>query len=280
MTILRTIVDVRARVAEARAAGATVALVPTMGFLHEGHLSLLDMARAEADHVVMSVFVNPLQFGPSEDLESYPRDLERDRRLAVGRGVDAVFAPSVAAMYPDGRPRVTVDPGPQAGRLCGAFRPGHFAGVLTVVAKLFGIVAPDVAVFGAKDYQQAVLVARLVTDLDMPVRIALAPLVREADGLAMSSRNALLSEAERADASALSRGLFAARAAFAAGERDPARLAAQVSGAVEAADTLRLQYAELVHPETLEPSPEARAGDVLAAAAFAGATRLIDNVRL
>ncbi len=280
MTILRTIPEVREHVAGARDAGATVALVPTMGYLHEGHLSLLDRARTEADRVVLSVFVNPLQFGPAEDLESYPRDLERDRRLAAERGADVVFAPPVEAMYPDGGPRVTVDPGPQAGRLCGVFRPGHFAGVLTVVAKLFGIVAPDVAVFGAKDYQQAVLVRRLVTDLDMPVRIALAPLVREPDGLAMSSRNALLGEAERADATALSRGLFAARTAFESGERDPARLVAHVSDAVAAAETMRLQYAELVDPETLESSPGARAGDVLAAAAFAGDTRLIDNVQL
>jgi pantoate--beta-alanine ligase len=275
-----SIEEIRAHVAAAKAAGRTLAFVPTMGFLHEGHLSLLDHARRAGEEVVMSVFVNPLQFGPEEDLDRYPRDLERDARLAEWHGTDAVFAPGARAMYPDGAPCVTVDPGPQAARLCGAYRPGHFAGVLTVVAKLFAIVEPDVAVFGAKDYQQAVLVRRMVRDLNMPVRIAIAPLVREPDGVALSSRNAYLGPDERRDAASLSRGLMAARAAFQDGERGPERLTAIVRAAVEAAPSMRLQYAELVGPDSLEPSERARAGDVLAAAAFAGETRLIDNVAL
>ena len=228
----------------------------------------------------MSIFVNPLQFGPHEDLDAYPRDLERDSRLAADRGADTVFAPTAREMYPDGAPLVTVDPGPLAERLCGAHRPGHFAGVLTVVAKLFSIVAPDVAVFGAKDYQQAVLVRRMVADFNLPVRIDVAPLVREADGIAMSSRNAYLSADERRDATSLSRGMFAAREAFRGGERAADRLTAIVRRTVEGAPSMRLQYAELVRPDSLEAADEAREGDVLAAAAYAGETRLIDNVAL
>jgi pantoate--beta-alanine ligase len=280
MTPIDTVDGMRARADEAREVGRTVAFVPTMGSLHEGHLSLIDRARAACDEVVVSIFVNPLQFGPQEDLDAYPRDLERDTRLAADRGADTVFAPAAREMYPDGAPLVTVDPGPLAERLCGAHRPGHFAGVLTVVAKLFSIVAPDVAVFGAKDYQQAVLVRRMVADLNLPVRIEVAPLVREADGMAMSSRNAYLSEAERRDATSLSRGMFAARDAFREGERAPDRLTGIVRRAVEAAPSMRLQYAELVRPDSLEQADEARQGDVLAAAAYAGQTRLIDNVAL
>ncbi|HEX8359618.1 MAG TPA: pantoate--beta-alanine ligase, partial [Longimicrobium sp.] len=216
----RTRAEVRGAVREARAAGRTVALVPTMGYLHEGHLSLLDEARARADVVMMSIFVNPLQFGPAEDLDRYPRDLERDLELAATRGTDLVFAPGAAEMYPHGEPAVQVVPGPLAERLCGAARPGHFQGVLTVVAKLFGIFQPDVAVFGQKDFQQAALIRRMVDDLDIPVRVEVAPIVRERDGLAMSSRNVYLSGPERESALALSRGLGRARALYGAGEGD------------------------------------------------------------
>jgi len=206
--LVRTKAEVRAWVAAQRAAGRRVGLVPTMGYLHEGHLSLVDRARALADVVAMSIFVNPLQFGPTEDLERYPRDLERDLELAAGRGTALVFAPSAAEMYPEGEPRVSVVPDEEiGGRLDGGSRPGHFRGVLTVVAKLFGIFTPDVAVFGQKDWQQAALIARMAAELDMPVRVEVAPIVREPDGLAMSSRNVYLSPAERASAGALSRAV-------------------------------------------------------------------------
>ncbi|HUG01747.1 MAG TPA: pantoate--beta-alanine ligase [Longimicrobiales bacterium] len=272
--------DLRALLDEARARGSTIALVPTMGSLHDGHLSLVDRAAELSDLVVLSIFVNPLQFGPGEDLDRYPRDLDRDVRLAGERGVDVVFAPSIEAMYPDGAPSVTVAPGALADRLCGAARPGHFEGVLTVVAKLLHIARPDVAVFGRKDYQQGVLVRRMVFDLSIPVRVELAPLVREPDGLALSSRNALLSSGDRGSALSLSRGLFAARDAFRAGQRDGPALEELVRREIEAAPALRLQYAELVRPDTLERAASARARDVLAVAAFAGDTRLIDNVEL
>src|SRR5690606_6536524 len=206
-------------IADARARGAgPIALVPTMGALHEGHLTLVDRAREHAAFVVLSVYVNPLQFGPAEDLARYPRNVEQDARLARSRGVDLLFAPTDAEMYPAGESVVRVSPGPLDGRLCGAFRPGHFEGVLTVVAKLFNIIQPDVAVFGQKDHQQAVLIRRMVADLDMPIEIVVAPLVREPDGLAMSSRNAYLTGAARERARSLSQGLDAAARAYGAGE--------------------------------------------------------------
>jgi pantoate--beta-alanine ligase len=263
-----------------RDAGESVALVPTMGALHEGHLHLVDQALAGSDRVLMSIFVNPLQFGPGEDLAAYPRDLDRDVELAAGRGIHAVFAPEVEVMYPGGEPRVTVDPGPAGDRLCGAFRPGHFRGVLTVVAKLLGLVRPDRAHFGRKDYQQAVLIRRMVRELEMGTEIRVEALIREADGLAMSSRNRYLTSEERDQALGLSRGLFAAREAFEAGERSPDRVRARVEDEVGRYAGLRLQYAEAVDPDTLEPVDELASGQVVAAAAFAGETRLIDNVVL
>jgi pantoate--beta-alanine ligase len=251
-----------------------------MGFLHEGHLSLVDYAREAAARVVLSIFVNPLQFGPNEDLDRYPRDLDRDLELARERGVDAVFSPASAEVYPGGEPLVTVAPGPLADRLCGAVRPGHFRGVLTLVNKLFEIVRPDVAVFGRKDYQQAVLIGRMVQDLDMEVRVDLAPIVREADGLALSSRNALLAPEERASARSLSVGLFAARDAFSGGQTEGAQLERIVRAEIESRPHMDAQYVELVQPATLERAEVAAPGCVLAVAAFAGATRLIDNVEL
>jgi pantoate--beta-alanine ligase len=277
--LARTRAEVRARVRDARAEGETVALVPTMGALHEGHLALVDRARTVADRVVMSIFVNPLQFGPGEDLERYPRDLDRDLALATQRGVDLVFAPSAAEMYPRGAPQVSVVPGPMADRLCGAARPGHFRGVLTVVAKLFGIVAPDVAVFGQKDFQQATLLRRMADDLDIPVRIELAPTVREPDGLAMSSRNVYLSNHERARALALSQALERCRALFAAGERDAEVFRAALRSVLAAAG-VEPEYAEVADPDSLEPVRRAVPGTVCLVAARVGATRLIDNAVL
>ena len=280
MRVVATRDEVRRAVREARAAGGTVALVPTMGALHEGHLSLVDRARERADFVAVSIFVNPLQFGPSEDLARYPRDLERDLAMARSRGVDLVFAPPVEEMYPGGEPRVSVVPaGPLAERLEGAVRPGHFRGVLTIVAKLFGIFTPDVAVFGQKDFQQAALIRRMALDLDLGVRVEVAPIVREADGLAMSSRNVYLSAEERERALALSRGLEHGRALFAAGERDADALRAALWKAL-AVPGVEPEYAEAADPLTLEPAAAARPGTVLLAAARVGRTRLIDNVVL
>ncbi|MBI4409110.1 MAG: pantoate--beta-alanine ligase [Gemmatimonadetes bacterium] len=280
MEIVRTIAAARAAVARARGGGARIGFVPTMGYLHEGHLSLVDRARERTGYVVVSIYVNPLQFGPQEDFAAYPRDLERDAELARGRGADLIFAPSDAEMYPRREPATQVVPTRLADRLCGAFRPGHFQGVLTVVTKLCHIVQPDMAVFGQKDYQQATLIRRMVADLDWPLEIVVAPIVREPDGLAMSSRNAYLSPEQRRRATALSCGLGRAEAAFAAGERDAARLCALVLDTLAAEPDVRVQYVELVHPDELEPVAVARRGDVLALAAFVGQTRLIDNAIL
>ena len=269
----------RGAMRELRAGGATVALVPTMGYLHAGHMSLVDRARELADHVALSIFVNPLQFGPTEDLERYPRDLERDLELASARGVALVFAPPAEEMYPLGEPQVTVAPGALADRLEGAVRPGHFRGVLTVVAKLFGIFQPDVAVFGQKDWQQAALIRRMVAELEMPVRMEVAPTVREPDGLAMSSRNVYLSDVERRRALSLSRGLERSRALFAAGERDAETLRAALWGAMSV-DGVEPEYAAVADPLSLEPVRTAAPGTVCLVAARVGRTRLIDNAVL
>lgn len=272
--------DARRAVRDARLDGGTVALVPTMGYLHAGHLSLVDRARELADWVALSIFVNPLQFGPAEDLSRYPRDLERDLELARSRGVDLVFAPTVAEMYPGGEPQVSVVPaGTLTERMEGALRPGHFRGVLTVVAKLFGVFTPDVAVFGQKDFQQAALIRRMALDLDLGVRVEVAPIVREPDGLAMSSRNVYLSSEERERALALSRGLEHGRALFAAGERDADALRAALRKALEVPG-IQPEYAEAADPLTLEPVATAGPGTVLLVAARVGGTRLIDNAVL
>ncbi|MFN2571168.1 MAG: pantoate--beta-alanine ligase [Gemmatimonadales bacterium] len=255
----------------------TIGFVPTMGFLHEGHLRLVDRAAKLADRVVMSIFVNPLQFAPHEDLARYPRDLPRDRSLAEQRGVDCLFVPDAAAMYPT-EPVTRVVPGAVADTLEGAVRPGHFMGVLTVVAKLFHIVEPDVAVFGRKDFQQACLVKRLVQDLDFPLTIDIAPTVRELDGLALSSRNSYLDPDERRSALALSRALRALEQGWRAGEADPAKL--QRVGF----DALRVpavtpEYCALVDDE-LQPVSRVTARTVAVVAARVGKTRLIDSVVL
>lgn len=231
--------------------------------------------------MVLSIFVNPTQFGPAEDFEAYPRPLERDLEIAERHGVDLVFAPAAEnVIYPEGEPRITVDPGPMADRLCGAHRPGHFRGVLTVVAKLFGLVRPDLAVFGRKDFQQAVLIRRMVRDLELGVEIDVAPLVREEDGLALSSRNAYLDGEERESALGLYEGLTRAVTLFREGERSSQELVRAVREAVGRRPLLDLQYAEVVDAEGLEPVESAEEGAVLAAAAYCGETRLIDNVVL
>lgn len=278
MRLLRTIDEVREWRRALQARGSTLALVPTMGYLHAGHLSLVSEGRDQADAVAMSIFVNPLQFGPSEDLDRYPRDLERDLRLAEDAGVEAVFAPERDEMYPGGEPWVMVVPVRGADTLCGAARPGHFRGVLTVVAKLFGIFGPEVAVFGRKDFQQLVLVQRMVQDLSLPVGIVGAPIVREPDGLAMSSRNSYLSPDERERALAISRALHQCRELFERGEVDPEPYLA----AMRAIDGhgVALEYGQVVDPATLRPVERVSAGAVCAVAARVGTTRLIDNLAL
>lgn len=277
MELVTTIAEARRLRAAAAAAGRSVGLVPTMGFLHDGHLSLVRRARELADEVWVSIFVNPTQFGPGEDLDRYPRDLDRDLGLLEPEGVAVVFAPQVAEMYPR-PPLVAIGFGGLETQLCGASRPGHFAGVGLVVAKLLNIVRPEAAVFGQKDAQQAILIRRLAADLDFPVAVHVAPTVREADGLAMSSRNAYLPQAERAAAPVLHRALAAARDAVAAGERDPERVEALLRETIEAEPLARLDYAACVDAETLR-RPEEIGGPVLLAVAVRfGATRLIDNM--
>jgi pantoate--beta-alanine ligase len=277
--IIERIEPLRAALDAPRRGGKGIALVPTMGALHEGHLSLIDRAREHAATVVMSLFVNPLQFGPNEDFARYPRDRDGDARLAEARGVDIVFAPQPFELYPEGR-AITVEPGALASRWDGASRPGHFTGVLTVVAKLFNIVQPDVAVFGQKDIQQATLIRAMARDLDFPIRLIVAPTVREKDGIALSSRNAYLREGDRTRARVLSRALFAMRDAFDAGERSAEVLESLGNAVVAAESTVALEYLAVMDSQTLEPVPVASAGSIVAIAARVGTTRLIDNVIL
>jgi len=250
-----------------------------MGALHRGHLSLVDRARAESDLVVMSIFVNPLQFGPTEDFTRYPRPIEDDERFAADAGVDVLFTPGTDEMYPAGRV-VNVTASDRGRQWEGAVRPGHFDGVLTVVAKLFNIVAPDVAVFGRKDLQQAALVKWMVRDLDFPLTIVVAPTIREPDGLALSSRNSYLRGKERADALSLVGSLRAAAERFAAGEDDARRLEDAGRDVLAAVPGVRLDYFAVVNRDTLEAESRARRGSAVIVAARVGSTRFIDNLIL
>jgi pantoate--beta-alanine ligase len=277
MLTVTTKAALRARREELGHLGRRLAFVPTMGALHEGHLALARLARTLADEVWVSVFVNPAQFAPSEDLELYPRDLERDAALLAAEGVGLLFAPSVKEVYP--RPSATrVEVPDLAAGLCGAHRPGHFAGVALVVVKLLNVAQPDVAVFGAKDWQQAAIVRRLVADLDVPTRVVVAPTVRESDGLAMSSRNAYLAPDERRAATVLHRALAGAARAAHDGERLGGALEAVLAREVAAEPLARLEYAAAVDPDTLEPATEVDGRVLLALAVRVGPTRLIDNL--
>ena len=279
MRTLRTVAEIRAELAAARRGGLAVGLVPTMGALHEGHLSLIRRAEAECDLVVVSVFVNPTQFNEAADLQAYPRDEDRDVALAEAAGADLVFAPGVEEMYPPGF-ATSVLVGGASEVLEGAERgPEHFRGVATVVTKLLTIVAPDAAYFGQKDAQQTVVVRRLVADLNLPVRIVVCPTVREADGLALSSRNARLSADERERALALSRGLHAAERRYAEGERDAAALLAAAAAAIDPSGLVP-EYLVVVDPQTLAPLERVADRALVAIAARVGTTRLIDNVLL
>ncbi len=267
----------RERIRDARHQGLAVGCVPTMGALHSGHTALLDRARSECDVLVATLFVNPLQFDRKDDLRTYPRDMETDLRECARHGVDILFAPTAEDMYPR-EPVTTVEIEGLASGLCGASRPGHFRGVATVVLKLLNIVQPDFACFGEKDYQQLAIVRRLVEDTDLPVRIVGVETVREPDGLALSSRNALLSPAERAAAPAIYKALRSARRAIGAGQADAASILAKARDALRREPLIRLDYLEIVDPESLAPVCRITGPVRIAAAAFLGATRLIDNV--
>ncbi len=278
MIVVERIAELRERCDDARRANQTVGLVPTMGYFHEGHRSLMRAARANHDVVVTTIFVNPLQFGPGEDLAGYPRDLAADTAAAEAEGVDVLFVPSVPEMYPE--PTVTtVHVSGLTEGLCGAARPTHFDGVTTVVAKLFSIVGPCTAYFGRKDFQQLVVVRRMAADLDLPVEMVGCPLVREPDGVAMSSRNAYLSPEERERATGISSALRAAAAAVEHGERDPRRVRAVVE-AESARHGVELEYVEVRAADDLSRLDALDGDVVVAVAAEVGKARLIDNVTM
>jgi len=278
MRIVRTINELRVALKALRDKGQSIGFVPTMGFLHDGHAALIRQSTARCDTTVVSVFVNPTQFGPSEDLAQYPRDLERDQNLCLRLGVGILFMPEPSEVYPTGY-TTSISVGTMGDVLCGSFRPGHFRGVATVVAKLFNMVQPDLAFFGQKDLQQTAIIQRMVKDLNLPVDILVAPTVREADGLALSSRNTYLTPENRARALGISRGLLAAEQAFKAGERDAERLVAIAGAELAVAD--EIQYCQLVDPMTLDPIlGTVNRPAALCTAVLVGPTRLIDNVLL
>jgi len=279
MRVIASPTEMRAAAEDFRRHGFTLALVPTMGYFHEGHLSLMRRGRAECERLVVSLFVNPAQFGPQEDLARYPRDWERDRRLAEAEGVDVLFAPAAAEMYPEGY-ATYVEVERLGERLCGARRPGHFRGVATVVAKLFQLCLPTTAYFGRKDYQQALVIRRMAADLNAGVTIRVLPIIREADGLAMSSRNAYLSPAERRQATCLYRALVLAQGLFAQGERRPEIYSREMERLISAEPAARVDYVDLLDGEELTPVDAAAEGTLAAVAAFVGETRLIDNTLL
>ena len=274
---IERIAQLRQRVAAARSRGLRVGCVPTMGALHAAHTAMFDVARPECDLLVATIFVNPLQFDQQDDLRRYPRDIEADLIVCDRHGVDVAFAPAAAEIYPR-PPVITAHIEGLADGLCGASRPGHFRGVATVVLKLLNAVQPDIAYFGEKDYQQLVIVRRLVEDACLPVEIASVETVREPDGLALSSRNVLLSHAERASAPALFRALQRARGAVESGQRDARRVVALARQVFEPEPLLQLDYLEIVDPDTLQRVQSIDAPVRIAVAAFAGSTRLIDNI--
>lgn len=279
MKVIRTIAEMRSWSKEVKNNGQTVGFVPTMGFLHEGHLSLIREAKKRADKIVVSIYVNPTQFGPGEDFEKYPRDFARDEKLCANEGVDAVFYPDDQQMYgPLHKTYVITEDLSEV--LCGRSRPGHFRGVTTIVAKLFNIVQPDLAVFGQKDAQQAIIIKRMVEDLNFPVEIVVAPIIREADGLAMSSRNKYLSPQQRKEATVLYRSLKLAEQEFKNGNYDLNEIKSKMRHLIETESSGKIDYIEAVDAETLgEPVPGKRPV-LLALAVFFHPARLIDNIIL
>jgi pantoate--beta-alanine ligase len=278
MKICKMIDEMRVASRAGRVSGKSLGLVPTMGALHEGHLSLMRAARAKCGSVAVSLFVNPLQFGPNEDLAKYPRTFERDLQLLEKEGVDILFAPTPEEMYPAGAVTYVTVEG-LSDKLCGKSRPGHFRGVTTVVAKIFHIVEPDLAYFGQKDAAQVAIIRRMVRDLNLPVEIVVCPIVREADGLALSSRNAYLSPQERKSALVLYRSLTELKNRFEQGERNAANLIEAGRKVLTQEPAVRLDYFEIVDPATLDPMELTRPA-LVAVAAFVGNTRLIDNIVL
>jgi pantoate--beta-alanine ligase len=279
MLVLHTIAETRIACARIRLAGKTLGLVPTMGALHQGHLSLVRAAQASCDAVVVSIFVNPTQFGPTEDFASYPRTLEEDCRTLQAAGVDVVFAPSVQEMYPSGA-STFVEIAGVSDRLDGASRPGHFRGVATVVAKLFNIFTPERAFFGQKDAAQVAVLRKMVRDLQFSVQLEVCPIVREPDGLAMSSRNRNLNVEQRRQALVLSRALLAVQKQALKGERESAKLLAEAVEVLAGEPGVQLDYCRIVDPDTLEDVPNIDRGALVAVAARVGTTRLIDNLLL
>jgi pantoate--beta-alanine ligase len=278
LTTVSTVTELRSRLDAARAGGQTVGFVPTMGYLHAGHASLMAAARRDADVIVASIFVNPLQFAPTEDLDAYPRDLAGDTALADGEGVDLLFVPDRDEMYPEGTVRTSISVAEVSEPLEGRSRPTHFAGVATVVAKLFAIVGPCRAYFGEKDFQQVAVVRQMVRDLSIPVEVVACPTLREADGLAMSSRNAYLTADERAAAPVVHAALQMGRADIDAGERDPAKVRALMADLIHAEPLAQLDYAEVVDARTLQVVDPLRGELRLLAAVRFGKARLIDNI--
>lgn len=278
MQLVRKIDEIKAAARGAAREGKSVGLVPTMGYLHEGHISLMKKARAENDFLAVSIFVNPTQFGPSEDLDSYPRDLERDLRLCEEAGVDIVFAPESSEMYPEGYSTyVTVEGGVTSG-LCGKSRPIHFRGVATVVTKLFNIVRPERAYFGQKDAQQVAVIKKMVRDMNQDVQVIACPIVREADGLALSSRNTYLSPSERQDALTLSSSLFGAVGLISSGEKSAAAVRGYIESRFAGIESASIDYIEIVDPDTMEPLSLISNRALIAIAVKIGKTRLIDNI--
>jgi len=279
MKVIRTIRELREELWIQRSHGQRISLVPTMGYFHEGHLSLMDLAREKSDFMVVSLYINPTQFGPNEDLERYPRDFTRDERLARDRGTDVLFYPDNQEMYPDSFCTYVV-PEKLTNVLCGRSRPTHFRGVTTIVAKLFNIVQPDLAVFGRKDAQQAIIIKRMVSDLNFPIEIIVAPIVRESDGLAMSSRNTYLTYAGRRQAPVIFQALTQAAELVEKGERRSAYIEKKIKQIIATADLARIEYIQIVSEKDLQPMEKVEPGTFVAVAVWFGETRLIDNIEL
>lgn len=277
--IVTEIAALREIIKDAKLEGQKIGLVPTMGYLHDGHLTLVKQACKNNDLVVVSIFVNPIQFGPNEDYESYPRDLARDSQLAFKAGAAVIFAPTVQEMYPDSN-FASVEVAVLGENLCGSSRPGHFRGVTTVVSKLFNIVQPDQAFFGEKDAQQLAIIKRMVQDLNFPVQIVPVPIVRESDGLALSSRNVYLSSEQREKATVLYRSLLAARDAFKTGERDSSKIKQLVTDIISEVAGAQIEYVEITDTEKLQPVQTLGKSSLVALAVRFGITRLIDNITL
>ncbi|MBU2513252.1 pantoate--beta-alanine ligase [bacterium] len=278
MEVIEAVGELRSRIKEFKRQGKTIGFVPTMGFLHEGHISLMKKAREETDIVIVSIFVNPTQFGPNEDFESYPKDMVRDQRLTESVGVDFLFTPTVTEMYPDGYSTFVEVAGDLTRQLCGRTRPGHFRGVTTIVAKLFHMTTPDYAYFGKKDAQQVVVIEKMVRDLNMDIVIVPCSIVREEDGLAMSSRNSYLTEADRKKAQVLSQSLFETKAKIASGERDITTIKQFIVSRIKQIEGALIDYVEIVHSKTLENMNQIKGNILIALAVKFGKTRLIDNI--